>query len=215
MRWAASLPGLTDVAPTRGAAPSSPLLRAGHIAQGRSPRDVQLLAGHRSIETTQGYIDGDTDGQRRLVSIIWSAVRIRHLQGIQCILGKNTLSPTMNHLSVDHRPCDWQSSVYLTRLLDCALPAPECLTHLQKRGCQSGTAAESKGMYGTSLRPASPSSKTVSCSAPPTKKTGAAAPMRAAGRVLDDPTSDQDSGPRHMSRAPNLPRDWHYRLPQE
>ena len=40
--------------------------RAAHRA-GASIRDVQMLAGHRSIETTQGYIDGDTDAQRRLV----------------------------------------------------------------------------------------------------------------------------------------------------
>ncbi len=37
---------------------------------GGSLRDVQLLAGHRSIETTQGYIDGDTDAQRRLIALI-------------------------------------------------------------------------------------------------------------------------------------------------
>ena len=37
---------------------------------GCSLRDVQLLAGHRSIETTQRYIDGHTDGQRRLVSLL-------------------------------------------------------------------------------------------------------------------------------------------------
>ena len=37
---------------------------------GASLRDVQMLAGHRSIETTQGYIDGDSDAQRRLVSMI-------------------------------------------------------------------------------------------------------------------------------------------------
>ena len=37
---------------------------------GGSLRDVQMLAGHRSIETTQGYIDGDTNAQRRLVSLI-------------------------------------------------------------------------------------------------------------------------------------------------
>lgn len=37
---------------------------------GASLRDVQLLAGHRSIETTQGYIDGDSNAQRRLVSLL-------------------------------------------------------------------------------------------------------------------------------------------------
>lgn len=37
---------------------------------GCSLRDVQLLAGHRSIDTTQGYIDGHTAGQRKLVSLL-------------------------------------------------------------------------------------------------------------------------------------------------
>ena len=37
---------------------------------GGSLRDVQLLAGHRSITTTQRYIEGDTDAQRKLVSLI-------------------------------------------------------------------------------------------------------------------------------------------------
>jgi integrase len=37
---------------------------------GGSLWDVQLLAGHRSIQTTQRYIDGDTEAQRKLVSLI-------------------------------------------------------------------------------------------------------------------------------------------------
>lgn len=45
------------------------LARATHKAGG-SLRDVQILAGHRSIETTQSYIEGDTNVQRRLVSLI-------------------------------------------------------------------------------------------------------------------------------------------------
>jgi integrase len=43
--------------------------RVVHTAGG-SLRDVQLLAGHRSIQTTQLYIDGDSDAQRRLISLI-------------------------------------------------------------------------------------------------------------------------------------------------
>lgn len=37
---------------------------------GGSLRDVQMLAGHRSIQTTQRYIDGDSEAQRKLVSLI-------------------------------------------------------------------------------------------------------------------------------------------------
>jgi integrase len=37
---------------------------------GGSLRDVQELAGHRSIKTTQGYIEGDGDAQRRLIGLL-------------------------------------------------------------------------------------------------------------------------------------------------
>jgi hypothetical protein len=37
---------------------------------GRGPRDVQPLAGHKSIEVTQGYVDGKARGQRRLVALL-------------------------------------------------------------------------------------------------------------------------------------------------
>jgi integrase/recombinase XerD len=48
------------------------ITRAARVVHhaGGSLRDVQLLAGHRSILTTQQYIDGDTDAQRKLVSLI-------------------------------------------------------------------------------------------------------------------------------------------------
>jgi len=37
---------------------------------GGSLLDIQLLAGHRSIETTQHYIDGDSAAQRKLIALI-------------------------------------------------------------------------------------------------------------------------------------------------
>lgn len=43
--------------------------RSAHRA-GCSLRDVQILAGHRSIETTQRYIEGDSAAQRKLVGLM-------------------------------------------------------------------------------------------------------------------------------------------------
>ena len=37
---------------------------------GGSLRDVQLLAGHRSLVTTERYIDGDSHAQRKLVHLL-------------------------------------------------------------------------------------------------------------------------------------------------
>ncbi|MGV8838828.1 MAG: tyrosine-type recombinase/integrase [Bauldia sp.] len=46
-------------------------LAARQVAKvGGSLRDVQQLAGHRSIQTTQGYIDGNEAAQRRLVRLL-------------------------------------------------------------------------------------------------------------------------------------------------
>ena len=49
---------------------SSPARRGWCHRAGGSLRDVQLLAGHASITTTQRYIDGDSDAQRKLVSLL-------------------------------------------------------------------------------------------------------------------------------------------------
>ena len=43
--------------------------RMAHRARG-SLRDVQILAGHRSLQTTEAYIAGDEPAQRRLVSLL-------------------------------------------------------------------------------------------------------------------------------------------------
>lgn len=40
------------------------------ISSGGSLRDVQELAGHRAITTTERYIEGDRDAQRKLVRLI-------------------------------------------------------------------------------------------------------------------------------------------------
>jgi len=46
-------------------------LAARRVARaGGSIRDVQLLAGHRSLKHTQAYIEGDSRAQRRLVNLL-------------------------------------------------------------------------------------------------------------------------------------------------
>lgn len=37
---------------------------------GGSLRDVQMLAGHASLQTTQSYIEADTEAQRKLVDLV-------------------------------------------------------------------------------------------------------------------------------------------------
>ena len=37
---------------------------------GRSLRDVQELAGHASLQTTQRYVQGDTEAKKRLVNMV-------------------------------------------------------------------------------------------------------------------------------------------------
>jgi len=55
---------------TRGAAPLSPMPPGSCSRRAAALRDVQQLAGHRSIEHTQAYIDGDTCAKRRLVNLL-------------------------------------------------------------------------------------------------------------------------------------------------
>ncbi len=40
------------------------------VEAGGSLRDVQQLAGHAQLGTTQGYIDGSSDAKRRVVEMI-------------------------------------------------------------------------------------------------------------------------------------------------
>lgn len=37
---------------------------------GGSLRDVQMLAGHRALSTTQRYIEADVDAQKRVVDLV-------------------------------------------------------------------------------------------------------------------------------------------------
>jgi integrase/recombinase XerD len=41
------------------------------IGEGGSLRDVQKMAGHTSLATTQRYIEGDSEAQRKVVDRLW------------------------------------------------------------------------------------------------------------------------------------------------
>ena len=40
------------------------------VIHGASLRDVQVLAGHRALSTTQRYIEADVAAQRKVVDLI-------------------------------------------------------------------------------------------------------------------------------------------------
>jgi len=40
------------------------------VEAGGSLRDVQQLAGHASLQTTQRYIEGNSDAKRRMIDLI-------------------------------------------------------------------------------------------------------------------------------------------------
>jgi integrase/recombinase XerD len=40
------------------------------VEAGGSLRDIQQLAGHKSLQTTQRYIEGDNDAKRRVIDLI-------------------------------------------------------------------------------------------------------------------------------------------------
>ena len=61
---------LTGVLRIRVGGLSLPVLHGWFITPAARCVTFSCLAGHRSIQTTQRYIDGDSDAQRKLVSMI-------------------------------------------------------------------------------------------------------------------------------------------------
>jgi len=61
--------GNGQLSPATSAAAESPI--AGRVATRpfTAVRDVQELAGHSSLGTTQRYIQGDTDAKRKVVDL--------------------------------------------------------------------------------------------------------------------------------------------------
>ena len=69
---------------------------------GSSLRDVQLLAGHSALSTTQRYIEADAMAQRKVVELVWGCptvlrrFRVR-AGGISALYsGKSAASPQIN-----------------------------------------------------------------------------------------------------------------------
>ena len=50
--------------------PSSRTLRARYLRLEDPLRDVQMLAGHSNIRTTQAYIEANPEAQERIVDLV-------------------------------------------------------------------------------------------------------------------------------------------------
>ena len=70
LRLVSGVEASTAARATADAAGSSSTPPGRSAAVGGSLRDVQLLAGHASLSTTQRYIEAHADAQRRIVDLV-------------------------------------------------------------------------------------------------------------------------------------------------
>jgi hypothetical protein len=62
--------GLRRILPTAMFLTSEKQLGDAIVLVGGSLRDIQLMAGHSNLQTTQRYIEMDTTAQRRVVDLV-------------------------------------------------------------------------------------------------------------------------------------------------